>query len=60
MNLSGHRDANKYSRQACSVAKRSWNSKMLRGYAGRGTPRTYETGRMERSGTHFLAFFRGR
>ena len=47
---SGQRDANRYSRHASSVEKRSWNSKIVRGYDGRGTPRSYETTRMELTG----------
>src|SRR5680860_483595 len=55
-NPSGQREANRYSRQASSVAKRSWNSKMLRGYAGRDTPRSYETARMQRTGYALFAY----
>ena len=48
-NPSGHLDAYRYPRQASSVPKRCWNSKIVNGYSGRGTPPSYETGRMERT-----------
>jgi len=47
---SGQSDANRNSRQASSVPKRSWNSKIVRGYAGRATPAKLVTHRMEPTG----------
>ena len=49
-NPSGQRDANRYPRHASSSGNRRWNSTMVRGKSGRGTPRPYETARTERTG----------
>jgi len=57
-NPSGQRDANSYSRHASSVPKRCWNSKIVNGKSGRGTPRTYDTTRMELTRYALLAYLR--
>src|SRR5918994_4115867 len=49
-NPSGQREANRYSRQASSVAKRSWKSMIERGNPGRGTPSSYESPQTEPTG----------
>ena len=54
-NPSGHRQSNRYSRQASSVAKRVWKSMIERGNPGRGTPSSSQIARMEPTGYALVA-----
>src|SRR5665213_3486084 len=47
---SGQRQANRYSRHACSEAKRSWNSMIVKGNPGLGTQSTYDQAQTEKIG----------
>lgn len=49
-NPSGHRDASRYSRQASSSAKRSWNSMIASGKPDRDTPQPPQARQPDRSG----------
>ena len=49
-NPSGQRQANRYSRHASSVAKRSWNSMIVKGNPGLGIPSSYDPPQTEKIG----------